>query len=294
MSEDASITFRRRAGCALELGEGPRWAGSRLVLVDILRGVLYEHDETLRSGLAPLLSTGQLPLGAVAPVSGRDEWIAAVGTGVALLAPDVEPIWITRNLARHPGMRVNDGSADPWGRFWSTMMPLTGEPGRGTVHLTDRSGGTTTAFDGLDIPNGPVFTAAGDRGWIADSARRLILTFSLSGPHHRPGRLETFAAMDDGSPDGMTIDNLGHLWVAVWGAGVVRRLSPSGRLLEERQLPARQPTAPCLGGADGRTLFVTSATHGLDRPNHGDGDLWASRVEVPGPPAWLYEAEFRL
>jgi sugar lactone lactonase YvrE len=45
---------------------------------------------------------------------------------------------------------------------------------------------------------------------------------------------------------------------------------------------------PCFGGPDMRTLFVTTARHGLDPPalaRHPDaGRLLALRVAVPGVP----------
>ena len=39
----------------------------------------------------------------------------------------------------------------------------------------------------------------------------------------------------------MTVDAEGRLWVALWGAGAVRRYHPDGRLLHTLTVPAPPP-----------------------------------------------------
>src|SRR5258706_14146393 len=71
----------------LELGEGARWVDDRLVLVDLLAGRLLETGGDAPGQLRELYRLDR-PLGAVAPVTGRPGcWLAATGTGLALLAP---------------------------------------------------------------------------------------------------------------------------------------------------------------------------------------------------------------
>ena len=71
------------------------------------------------------------------------------------------------------------------------------------------------------------------------------------------------------------------------------RLSPSGDLLAFHPLPAKCPTMCAFGGADLRTLFVTSARQ--QRPDDElvrlphSGGVFAMRVDVPG----LHEPCFR-
>jgi sugar lactone lactonase YvrE len=66
----------------------------------------------------------------------------------------------------------------------------------------------------------------------------------------------------------------------------ILRFSPIGELLREIQLPVRCPTMMAFGGADLRTLYVTSTRH-----NRSEGELaqypvsgcvLALRVDVPG------------
>ncbi|WP_371563982.1 SMP-30/gluconolactonase/LRE family protein [Streptomyces canus] len=44
----------------------------------------------------------------------------------------------------------------------------------------------------------------------------------------------------------MTVDAEGCLWVALWGAGAVRRYHPDGHLLHTLTVTAPHPTSVCL------------------------------------------------
>jgi sugar lactone lactonase YvrE len=67
-----------------------------------------------------------------------------------------------------------------------------------------------------------------------------------------------------GVPDGLTVDDEGCLWVALHGAGEVRRYDPAGTTLSVWPLPVSQPTSVAIGGASGRRLFVTTAWENFD------------------------------
>jgi hypothetical protein len=70
--------------------------------------------------------------------------------------------------------------------------------------------------------------------------------------------------LEEGVPDGLTVDSDGNLWVAVWGGGELRRYSPTGALLSVLPVPVERPTSCAFGGPDSSTLFFTSARDGLD------------------------------
>ncbi|MEU6344004.1 SMP-30/gluconolactonase/LRE family protein [Streptomyces sp. NPDC046977] len=268
----------------LELGEGIRWTDGRVVLTDILTGRLLT---------APAFRTvAQLsvPLGAVAPVEGRPgHWIAAAGTGICRIDPAGRVRWLARpeDGAFEP-MRMNDGVADPYGRFWAGSMAYAATEDAGSLYRVDRDGSVTRVLRGITVPNGPAFTADGRTMYLADSARGVVRRYPVDVAGGELGAPETFVTPDSGSPDGMTVDAEGALWTAVWGTGQVRRHLPDGTLDRVVELPAAQPAGLCLGGPDGRTLHVTSATIGLDAPGPLDGAVFAVRVDVPGTPAAPY------
>ncbi|MFI5755118.1 SMP-30/gluconolactonase/LRE family protein [Streptomyces sp. NPDC051569] len=279
----------------LELGEGIRWVDGRIVLTDILTGRLLSappgDDRT--DGPLDVLTELPVPLGAVAPVAGRPgDWIAAAGTGICLLAADGTAEWLARpEDAASTATRMNDGTADPFGRFWAGSMTYDAADGAGSLYRVDRDGTVTRVLDGITVPNGPAFSADGTALFLADSARALIRRYPVEPATGELGAPSVFAAPPSGSPDGMTVDTEGGLWTAIWGEGVVHHYRADGTLDQVVPLPATQPAGVCLGGGDGRTLYVTSARIGLTRPGPLDGAVFAVRVDVPGPPTASYRPE---
>jgi len=92
-----------------------------------------------------------------------------------------------------------------------------------------------------------------------------------------------------GRPDGAAVDSLGRYWVAMYEGGRLLCLDAGGRVVEEVPLPVRCPTMPCFGGADLKTLYVTSVRNGRPADELARepmaGCVLAARVEVPGLPA---------
>ncbi|WSQ06963.1 SMP-30/gluconolactonase/LRE family protein [Streptomyces sp. NBC_01231] len=272
-----------------ELAEGGRWVDGRYVYVDILSGRLFELRDDTGPASPRQLAQLDVPLGAVAPVSGRpDAWIAAAGTGIALLSADGALEWLDRPEDRTPvPSRMNDGVADPAGRFWAGSMAYDGTLGAGSLYRTDPDGTVVRVLGGLTIANGPAFTADGTTMYLADTAVGTILRCRvdpLSGD--LSGGPETFARLQDGegSPDGMTVDEEGCLWVAMWGTGMIRRYHPHGHLLDTVTVPAPHPTSVCLHPSDHR-LFVTTARYGVESPTVTSGAVLSVPVPTRGTAA---------
>lgn len=287
----------------LELGEGARWVDGRLVLVDIPSGRLLA-DDGRGSGPLEVLAELSVPLGAVAPVhAAPGVWIAAAGTGVCVLPNDRDITWIAQaDPDASTPMRVNDAVADAHGRLWFGTMAYDTTEGAGSLYRVERDGSTMRVLDGITIPNGPAFSEDGTRMYLADSARGTVHGYAVdttTGELGEPVLFADFAGAADaagitGGPDGMTVDVEGGVWIANWGGSAVRRYLPDGTPDRVVELSAVQPASVCLGGDDGRTLYITTATYGLDSPGPDDGAVLTVRVDVPGFAAAAFRPEGRV
>ena len=275
----------------LELGEGARWLADRVVLVDIPNGRLLE---TGLESPGPLRQLAKLdvPLGAIAPLAGSDEeWIAACGTGIAMLRRGGRLEWLDRPEDGKPvRMRMNDACADPAGRFWAGSLAFDFTRDAGSLYRVDRDGTVTRVLDGVTISNGPAFDAAGVTMYFTDSARARIDRFHVDPESGALSKRVPFAQLEAGRefPDGMVVDDDDNVWVAVWGASEVRRYRPDGTVAETIQVPTRQPSSVCLVGGDEPRLFVTSAATGLDPSDELAGALFAMEAKVGGRPADVF------
>jgi sugar lactone lactonase YvrE len=271
----------------LELGEGARWVGDRVVLVDIPTGRLLEADPA-KPGPLRELARRDVTLGAVAPLAGREgEWIAACGTGIALIKAGGKLEWLDRPEDGKPvQMRMNDACADPSGRFWAGSMACDFTPDAGSLYRVDGEGTVTRVLERVTISNGPAFDKTGSTMYFADTARARIDRFRVDVETGDLSDRAVFARVTGGGPDGMTVDDEDHLWVAVWGASEVRRFRPDGSLAEALKVPTRQPSSVCLVGREDPRLFITTAGEG--QTDALAGALFAVPVRVPGRNADRY------
>jgi sugar lactone lactonase YvrE len=90
---------------------------------------------------------------------------------------------------------------------------------------------------------------------------------------------------DPSSPDGMTIDRDGRLWIAFCHGGKVVCFDPATRsVVEQIDFPCIETTACAFGGADLGDLYVTTGLKpGLDEPLAGR--LFICRPGAFGVPA---------
>ncbi len=200
--------------------------------------------------------------------------------------------------------RFNDGKADPQGRLWvgtiyTPRQPLKAALYRWAAGRLDRIAGDIT------VSNGLAFSPDGRTMYWSDTTSHCVYAFDFDGSDGSLSRRRIYAefaprqpgqALADygGRPDGAAVDAEGCYWVAMYEGQRLLRLAPDGRLLRELPLPVRCPTMPCFGGADLRTLYVTTARH--HRPAEElaaqplAGRVLSLRVDVPGLPVHFARA----
>jgi sugar lactone lactonase YvrE len=119
---------------------------------------------------------------------------------------------------------------------------------------------------GLTISNGIGWSPDGATMYLADSGTGLVEAFAFEGTTGDLSERRTLVRIQrpGAVPDGLTVDQEGGIWVALWGGGAIQRYGPDGALLATLRLPVDQPTSCAFGGPELATLFVTSARAGLD------------------------------
>jgi sugar lactone lactonase YvrE len=160
-----------------------------------------------------------------------------------------------------PTVRMNDGGCDPQGRFYCGSMAYDEAPGRGTLYRLDPDRSVRVVLDGLTISNGLAWSPNGYTAYHVDSPTQTVRAYAFDADRGRleDGHVVVVIDAADGTPDGLTVDADGNLWVALWDGGAVRHYSASGELLDVVAVPARRVTACTLGGVDLDTLFITTS-----------------------------------
>lgn len=185
--------------------------------------------------------------------------------------------------AETPGTRSNDGRADPRGGFWIGTMGKGGEPGAGAIYRYFR-GELRQLYDQITISNAICFAPDGSCAYFTDTVTGVIQRQALDAAGWPDGPPQDFITHRPGSGcDGAVVDAEGRIWNAHWGHFKISVHDASGVLIEEHRLPCRQPSCPAFGGAELRTLYVTSAREGLgDGAARGDGLTYQLAVAAKG------------
>jgi sugar lactone lactonase YvrE len=247
-----------------DLGEGPVWLAGprRLLFVDIDAGVLHRLDPATGDDRTIPVPP---PVGFAVPVDGTSELVCGIGGDLALVDDGGPVIGGHAVEVGRPTNRMNDGKADPAGRVWFGSMSLDRTPGSAALYCFDADG-VRTATDGLTLSNGLDWDLERGRMYHVDSTSRQVFAYQYDVGTGAVVERRTFATIDagDGSPDGLTLDVEGCLWVALFGGGVVRRYDPDGAVMGATELPVSCPTSVAFGGDHLSTLFVTTSRHELD------------------------------
>ena len=307
------MTWQARAALPNELGESPFWHPDeeRLYWVDIPARQIFRCD--VASGQTENWTMPSEP-GCIAPArtTGKPSGLViALRDGIYRARQWGGPL---QRLLPAPydtaTMRFNDGKADPLGRFWAgTMFEPRDKPEAQLFSMDGRSGaapvlqfmaGNATIANGLAwSPDGTTLywsdtTAHVTRAWDWDADSNVLSRGRVF--RQWPGKPEGWQfgmTGYGGRPDGAAVDVEGNYYVAMFEGARVVKLSPAGDLLASLAVPAQCPTMPCFGGADLKTLYLTTARH--KRPAaelqawSDSGRVFSMRVDVPGLPVNFFQ-----
>ncbi len=275
-------------------GEGAMWdeIGGRLWWVDISAPTLNRFDPATgenrvwtmpsRIGCFGFRSEGGLVL---ALENGFSTFDPETGAIEAIVDPEPDL----------PENRFNDGTPDPAGRLIAGTMPMGERRPVGSIWRLDPDRRASRLVDGLKVSNGMAFSPDGKIFYWSDSdpGVRTIWAADYDALDGTLGPQRVFAGTDDlaGRPDGGTIDADGCYWMAGVGGWQLVRFTPAGKIDRIVDMPIERPTKIAFGGADLKTIYVTSIsggqTPGTEARQPHAGGLFALTVPgVQGLPAW--------
>ena len=189
---------------------------------------------------------------------------------------------------------MNDGTADPWGRFWIGSMAFSAEAGRGSLYRFHESSGVQTVLSNVTISNGIGWSSDLRTMYYVDSGPGTVYAFDVDehGDVSEQRVFIQFDVVNEGTADGLCMDQEGALWLAVWGGYEVRRYSPTGEQLARVRISTAQPSCCTIGGANGTTLYITTAREDMSEEQLAKepdaGRLFAVDVGVAGRPLLAY------
>jgi len=271
------------------LGKSPLWLAERgqLLWVDILGPSLHLSDASTGTDRA-------LPLdeiaGAVVPRR-RGGFVAAIQNGFRALdldGPRLSPIG--PDAVDQSGMRLNDGRCDSRGRLWVGSVALDSSPGAGSLWRFDPDGRVTRIETGFHVANGLGWSPDETLFYLADSNTGTVYAYDCDAAAGTLSNRRAFVTIPEerGKPDGIAIDQSGHVWVALWDGWSLARYGPDGLLDRVVPLPVPRPASITFGGPDLKTLFVTTARVRLSAQQIADaplsGSILALPVTTPGLP----------
>lgn len=270
------------------LGEGPAWTrrDAALWFVDIKGCRIHRFDPlsgNRRSWATPNQCGFCLPIASGGFVAGLKTGLHRFdeldGSFVPLLDPEPD----------RPGNRLNDATVDHHGRLWFGTMDDAEVEATGSIYRLDADGACRAVTPRVSISNGPAISPDGRTLYHVDTLGGTIHACTL----HEDGRLSDprlFAAipMEEGYPDGPSVDAEGCLWISLYNGWSARRYAPTGELLETVRFPVSAITKIAFGGPDLKTAFATTAAKHLTPEAKARepqaGDLFSFEVDVPGLP----------
>ena len=285
-SRSASLRPEVVADYSCVCAENPLWhpLEEKVYWVDVPKGDLYRldpstgaHDKVFQAGQIGGFTVQQ-----------DGSLLLFMENGAVKLLRGGQLSTVIESLPGEEGSLFNDVIADPEGRVFCGTLPAGDH--KGSLYRLDPDRKITRLLTGIGCSNGMGFTPDRKGMYYVDSAAREVYLFDYDRSTGGISGQRVFLKLPEslGTPDGLTVDAKGFMWVAVWGGGCLIRFSPEAK--EERRIyfTAKLVSSVIFGGSDCKDIYVTTAG-GDNRAENGPsaGSLFRFRAGIKGVPEFF-------
>jgi gluconolactonase len=205
-------------------------------------------------------------LGAARDAAGRFIACEWEGRRVSRREPDGTVTVIADRFEGKALNRPDDVAIAPDDAIWFTDLRIVfppWEPGSvaasGLYRVSPDLESIQRVETGVASPGGLAFSPDGRTLYLSDPAQKRVVALPVGGDGGAQGPARVLATLDgeaEGRPHGLCVDLAGNLYVG--GPGGLWVIGPDGRARGVLELPASRVTNVAFGGADGRTLYITT------------------------------------
>ena len=260
--------------------ENPLWDDKRGVLYwcDIDDGEVYEWDAVANEHR--LIFQGP-EMGSFSMQQDGSLLLLFTGSAARLDPVSGELIVLKENIVSDTG-RFNDCIAAPNGELFAGTVDWEKHTRGGLFHLNE-AGEATEICRGTGCSNGLGWTPDGGRLYWADSDAKTVYLFDYDAPSGQLSNRREWLHTPGLTPDGLTTDAQGGVWICYYDGGCVRHYAPDASLIQQIEFPVRHITSCIFGGAELDELFITTA-RGKPESQTLDGAVFRLKTPVKGMP----------
>ena len=205
----------------------------------------------------------------------------------------IKSIKIENNL---PKNRINDGKTDHKGRLWfGTMDNPERSIKKGSLYCLDENLNLRKVDSNYFITNGPAFLDD-NNFYHTDSRSKVIYKIKIN-KSFKIIKKKIFVKLktDEGSPDGMTLDNKKNLWVCHFNGACISVFDKKGKKIHKVNFPAKNITNCTFGGKNNKELFISSATKSMLRKDYKkyrySGSFFSIKTNMSGKLSKSYKVK---
>jgi sugar lactone lactonase YvrE len=254
------MKLKRIGSVHCEVGEGPLWdvMDQSLYFVDATAAVLWRYDpgretfakwkmQSMIGALALRESGGAV----VALQDGFHRFSFHNNTTAPICKPRIDE-----------RAQFSAGKVDRRGRFVAATRPRSSKETTpvGRLYALDETHQATQLDEGFGASNGLCWSPDGGTFYCSDRVPQTIYAYDYDLDTGALSNRRVFAdtAPFGGSPEGLTVDSAGRVWVAICGGAKIVCLDPDGSLVRTIDVPVPLVSSVMFGGPGLDRLYFTS------------------------------------